>query len=267
MSSSLPLRPRLSPYPCGLRRQTLGPYDSYLFVPINGETYRFERQDTLPDTVTRGEHLFSCVEDTGFERFPWEVYEVEEYPDHTFLWAETEPDFTSLYQYAPPKRSAPDALEEARREDIVIMEDGDVASGQASWQDFVEKTQAGEEASIRVGHYYTLDAQNSHPAYYEAHKEDYPILYTIELTYNGELFTVKWEENGQPITREYRYLMHYSGNAPTATAIYKSHERYVLTNDDTVAWEEITHGLVSSQFGDYIDHYSVYTDLQYKGEE
>lgn len=243
-----------------------GPYDSYLFVPIGGETYRYERYDTVPGTATRGEHILSCVEDTGFEQFQWEVYAVEEYPDCSFVWAEAEPDFTSLYQYSPPKRSEPGALEQARSDGIVIMEDGDVKSGQQAWLDFVKKTQSGEKASVLVGHYYTLNEETSHPDYYEAHKEDYPILYLIDLRYDGELFSVSWEENGGTITREYRYLMHYTGDAPTATATYKSHERYVLTNDNTVTWEDLMHGMASSQFGDYIDHYSAYTDLTHKDE-
>ena len=54
--------------------------------------------------------------------------------------------------------------------------------------------------------------------------------------------------------------MRYEGKPESKTAAYDSFLRYVLTNDESVTWEEIFSGMVSSQFGAYIDHYSVYTD-------
>ena len=39
-------------------------------------------------------------------------------------------------------------------------------------------------------------------------------------------------------------------------------ERYVLTNENTVTWEDIVNGMLSSQSGDAIDHYSVYTVME-----
>lgn len=57
--------------------------------------------------------------------------------------------------------------------------------------------------------------------------------------------------------------MYYIGEAPAAKkASYDTVARYVLTNDDKVSWEELQGGLYSSQLGDFIDHYTVYKELQ-----
>jgi hypothetical protein len=58
--------------------------------------------------------------------------------------------------------------------------------------------------------------------------------------------------------------MRYEGKAETHDATYTSYVKYVLVNDDKVTWNDITHGMLSSQFGDYIPHSQIYTDLVYK---
>jgi hypothetical protein len=40
----------------------------------------------------------------------------------------------------------------------------------------------------------------------------------------------------------------------------------VLTHDDTVTYDRLQYGLYSSQLGDYIDHFEVYSDYQFKPE-
>lgn len=47
-------------------------------------------------------------------------------------------------------------------------------------------------------------------------------------------------------------------------ATYKSYIRYVLTNDDSVTWQDLVDGLTSSRWGDYIDHKSVRTEYIYE---
>jgi hypothetical protein len=58
--------------------------------------------------------------------------------------------------------------------------------------------------------------------------------------------------------------MRYEGKAETNRAIYSSYVRYVLVNDDKVTWDDIIHGMLSSRFGDYIPHRSIYTDLRFE---
>ncbi len=252
----------MQPADCGLT----GAFDAYLYVPLEGGTYRYERVDEPGEKATKGEQLYSFVEDTGFDQYDWEVYAVKEYPDYSHVWAESGEDYAQLYRYSPLKRSEDNALNAAREEGCVIMEDGDVTSGQETWMAFVAETEQGRPASVKVAHYHTLDPERCDPTYYAAYKEDYPVLYINELTYDGEDFTLRWKEQEKQYERTYRYLMRYEGEAPAATATFDAYLHYVLTNDDTVTWEELQHGILSSQFGDYIDHFTIYTDLQRDAE-
>lgn len=253
----------MQPTDCGLT----GAFDAYLYVPLDGGTYRYERVDEPGEKVTKGKQIYSFVEDTGFDQYDWQVYAVKEYPECSHVWAESGLDYAQLYRYSPPKRSDDDALEMAREAGCVIMEDGDVTSGQDTWMAFVEETEQGNITSVMVAHYHTLNPERCDPTYYAAYKEDYPVLYINELTYDGEAFTLRWEEQDKQYERTYRYLMRYTGNAPKQTsATFDTYLRYVLTNDNTVTWEELQWGMFSSQFGDYIDHFTIYTDLERDAE-
>lgn len=253
----------MQPTDCGLT----GAFDAYLYVPLEGGTYRYERVDMPDEKASKGKQIYSFVEDTGFDQYDWQVYAVKEYPDYSHVWAESGLDYAQLYRYSPPKRSEDNALEMAREDGCVIMEDGDVTSGQETWMDFVAETERSNAASVKVAHYHTLNPERSDPTYYAAYKEDYPVLYINELTYDGEAFTLRWEEQDKQYERTYRYLMRYTGNAPKQTsATFDTYLRYVLTNDNTVTWEELQWDMLSSQFGDYIDHFTIYTDLKRDAE-
>ena len=92
-------------------------------------------------------------------------------------------------------------------------------------------------------------------------KEDYPILYRFHLEFDGETYTLRWTEEETEYVRTYRYLMHYRGDSSDAEE-REFEERYVLTNENTVTWEDIVNGMLSSQSGDAIDHYSIYTVME-----
>lgn len=156
------------------------------------------------------------------------------------------------------------SLAQAKNDGCVVHEDGDVTAGKEVWDAyFVKATEAGESAAVRLGFYYTLgDPSHYDPEYYESIKADYPRFYLMDLTYDGEAYTLRWLEDGKEVIRTYRYMLRYEGEAETPYATYDSYVRYVLVNDDTVTWEDILHGLYSSQSGAYIDHYSVYTDME-----
>lgn len=87
------------------------------------------------------------------------------------------------------------------------------------------------------------------------------MIYIFNLTYDGIGYTLHWREGNTEQVRNYKYLMHYTGDAPTTYATYDTYARYVLTNDNTVTWEDIFQGMISSQIGQSIEHYSIYTDL------
>lgn len=239
-----------------------GAFDSYLYVPLDGETYRFECIDMTPENVTVDKLLDEFTETSDPENVDWKVYSLKEYPNHSVVLAVAGEDYKSLYQYSPSKRSDSNALQQAKESGYVVMEDGDVTSGQQVWQDFVNATQEGNYASVEIAHYYTLDPESCSEEYYEAYREDYPVIYIFNLTYDGIGYTLHWREGNTEHVRNYQYLMHYTGEASTAYATYNTYTRYVLTNDNTVTWEDIFQGMISSQSDQAIEHYSIYTDLE-----
>ncbi len=255
-----------------------GMWNGYLFLPISGETYRYEQTDADPGMAVQGELLDSFTEQTGTETVSWEIYSVQESPEHSVVLAKAQTDrgvlsasdvVTAteesqnryLYRYSPAKRSEPDALQKAKDDGCAVMEDGYASFGQEIWQTFVETAEKGQKASVQVAHYYTLDEEGSSREYYQSVKEDYPILYRFHLEFDGETYTLRWIEEETEYVRTYRYLMHYRGDGSDAEE-REFEERYVLTNDNTVTWEDIVNGMLSSQSGDAIDHYSVYTVME-----
>lgn len=158
-------------------------------------------------------------------------------------------------------------VEQAKADGCVVHEGGDVTSGQEVWEAFAETVSAGKAASVRLASYYTLDDPSRYdPEYYESVKDRYPLLFIQDLTYDGAAYTLRWFEEDGEILETYQYLMRYEGEAESPHAAYGSYVRYVLTNDDSVTWEKLVWGMLSSRFGDYIPHHSAYTDLIWRDE-
>lgn len=156
------------------------------------------------------------------------------------------------------------SLEQAKKDGCVVHEDGDVTQGKDVFKAFMNASESGKPGTVRLAFHYTLgDPSRYDPAYYESIKDDYPVMYVRDLSFDGKEYTIRWYEDGKEISKNYQYLLAYQGAAETPGAAYQSYERYVLTNDEAVTWPELMYGLVSSQFGDYIDHESVCTDLIY----
>lgn len=241
-----------------------GLFDSYLYLTIDGATYRYERQTTDTESVEAGELIDTLYENTGFETYSYDVYSVAGCDDLSMVLAVNTQHGGGVYRYSPSKRCDDSALQEAKVAGYVVMEDGDVTSGQESWLNFYETTRQGKGASITVAHYHTLDPDGCTAQYYEAYKEDYPCLFLLDLTYDGEKYTLSWNEYGTQYVRTYEYLMRYVTNnySVTSSALPENTLRYVLTHDNKVTWEDLINGLYSSQSGAYIDHYSIYTDRE-----
>ena len=239
-----------------------GAFDRYLYVPLEGQIYRYERTDLNISSVTKGDLIYSFTEEADPENVDWNVYVLEEYPDKSAVLAIAGTDYKCVYEYSPSKRCDTDALDQAIDAGYVVHVDGDVTSGQEIWENFVDATKEEVASSVQVAKYYTLEKENCGEEYYEANKEDYPALYLLDLAFDGEGYTLKWNEGNKQYIRTYKYLMHYTGEASTAQATFDTYSRYVLVNNNNVTWEEILKGAFSSQFGDYIDHHSVYVDLE-----
>ena len=169
----------------------------------------------------------------------------------------------------PPLEELPAdySLEQAREDGCVVHEDGDIASGQEAWEDFLKASSAGKAAAVRLANYYTLDDPSRYdPEYYESIKDDYPLLYISDLSFDGKTYTVSSLESGERWERSFSYLKKYEDKAESPGALYDSYIRYVLVNDDSVTWEQLMHGALSSQFGAGIPFHSVYTDYIYNGQ-
>ncbi len=150
------------------------------------------------------------------------------------------------------------SLEQAKADGCVTHENGDVTQGKEVFETFYNTTKSGKADAVRLAFYYTLDEPSRYaPDYYESIKDNYPILYSQDLSFDGKEYTLRWYEDGEEITKTYSFLMKYEGQAESPNALYTSYVRYVLTNDDTVTWQELMYGMLSSQFGDYIDHKTV----------
>ena len=237
-----------------------GAFDTYLYVPLGDSTYRYELLTSNTSSVTVGELLYSFTENADPFDVEWNVYEVKESPDHRIVYVATENDYIQLYQYSPSKRVDSNALQSAKENGCIVMEDGNCTWGAKQWEEFYEMTQNGKSRSVKLAHYWTLNPDNCDKTYYEVHKEDYPSMYVLDLVYDGKTFTLSWTEQGVSYQRQYKYLMKYEGTL--SAKMPQTATRYVLTNDNTVTWDDLLWGLLSSQYGDYIDHFSIYTDTE-----
>ena len=159
------------------------------------------------------------------------------------------------------------SLNDATEDGCVIFENGDITSGDKFWDSFVEQTKAGKEAFVRYCNYYTIDDPAGYaPEYYEQIKEEYPKMYVNDLTYDGKVYVVRWFEENEEIVKEFKYMMKYTDEPESSTATYEYCTRYVLTNDNTVSWKDISYGMYSSYSSAFIDHLTVYSDYVYKDE-
>jgi hypothetical protein len=154
------------------------------------------------------------------------------------------------------------SLDDVKSDNCVVFEDGDITYGQPEWDSFIKKIENGKSATVRLGFYYTLgDPSGYSEEYYEEIKDDYPILFINDLSFDGREYIIESIEDGQLMSKEYKYLLKYDGQ-PRVSAVFSKYTYYVLVNDNTVTWDDIEHGMLSSKFGDFIDHYRVYSDLE-----
>ena len=235
-----------------------GFYGGYLFTNFNGATYRYALTEANPQSVTADQLLLTFSEETPIEGIAWEVYSLKEYPNGSKVLAISGTNSAWLCEYAPPQRAEEGALEAVRAAGYVIEEDCILTDGQGAWNEFYENTQRGEQASIHVAHYLTLDPDRTVATTYEAYKQDYPSLFIDELTYDGEKFILRTESK----VTVYEYLMRYdiSGTPLAGHTEHKQVIHYVLAHDPSHTYEELFLSLASSALGAAIPHYTICTE-------
>lgn len=159
------------------------------------------------------------------------------------------------------------SLSDVKKSGCVVFEDGDITDGEEGWEEFLAKVENKEPATVRIANYYILDEEKCDSEYYESAKDEYPMLFIHELSYDGESYTIRWFEEGEEISRNYKYMKKMVEEPVSDSAEFLFSIEYVLLNDETVTKEDIFRGLISSQMGAAIDHYTVFTDYVYEGDE
>lgn len=146
----------------------------------------------------------------------------------------------------------------------VILEDLFCTYGEELWQEFYKSVTGNKPASVKIICYYTLNKEGVSSEYYEAEKDNYPVICLNEVDYDGKKFTITTRDikKAEPeAVKEYQFLKRYIGKPSSPFAIFSYYEYYVLVNDNSVTWPDIEYGILSSRMGDYIDHYTVFEKI------
>jgi hypothetical protein len=162
-----------------------------------------------------------------------------------------------------PYNEIPDnySLDDAKNDNLVVYENGNITAGQSVWDNFVAQTKKDNPCFVRLAFYYTLgDPERYSPEHYEEIKDDYPVLYIQDLKFDGKNYNLYFVEDGHEYSFTYKYMKKIEGKPSSSTAVYSDYIYYVLLNDDTVtAWEQIERSIFSSYSGDFIDYKKVYS--------
>ncbi|MCR5828790.1 MAG: hypothetical protein K6F93_00375 [Lachnospiraceae bacterium] len=141
--------------------------------------------------------------------------------------------------------------------------------GRELMDEFLKKVENCESADIRIAKVYDA-SENMSPELELAIKQDYPCLFLSEIRFDGLRYTVfpinkidgeyvRAEREGiDSNTTSWKYLKRMNDIPRGKSARYKSAERYVLVNDDTLTWEDLIHGMISNRFGDFIPFEEVF---------
>ena len=151
----------------------------------------------------------------------------------------------TVYSYAPLESLSGNYNRSQAAEDhVVIMQDGTDIQNQQVWRSFLANTSAGQPALVRC---MVVDSYLNTQSIYD-------------VTYDGFLYTLRWMDKGSVQTLSFKHLLRYQGNTyddPNAI------DRYVLTMDKNVTWEDIQWGMVSQNPNDAVSHKVVYQELTY----
>ena len=138
--------------------------------------------------------------------------------------------------------------EQAMLDGCLVSRDGEATDNIEAFRDFVDRCNRGTAGFFRIVNWYYGDD---------------PHYIAKDLTFDGAKYIISWLEDGQRQTREYAYLRHFTGEKEQENIAYDAYEHYVLVNDPNVTWQELWEGTISSRFGAYIDHMTIFTDYIY----
>lgn len=185
-----------------------------------------------------------------------QLQKVKQPEDSAVWWLEEGAVFRYWEQTAEAVLPADEALARAKEEGMVVMEELKCTGGKDFWEAFTDSVAQKEPGQVICVNYYPAsqaEEEGPSPA----------VLYFTTLSYDGSAFTltVRNSEEETPETQDetYRYLMHYEGEGP-AGALFSTYDYWVLTDDDTLTWEQLERSLYSSDSADFIRHHTVFAD-------
>lgn len=207
----------------------------WLYGSLPSGYYRIGKTVTLQ---VNGENVKSS---TVYGEFLLKVKDSEE----TVYDASKNQPTATVYSYAPLESLSGNYNRSQAAEDhVVIMQDGTDIENQQVWRSFLANTSAGQPALVRC---MVVDTYLNTQSIYD-------------VTYDGFLYTLRWMDKGSVQTLSFKHLLRYQGNTyDDSNAI----DRYVLTMDKNVTWEDIQWGMVSQNPNDAVSHKVVYQELTY----
>ena len=165
--------------------------------------------------------------------------------------------------------SADEALSASKQSNVVVIEGSKCTSGNDVWDTFFRQVSKGDRASVLCANYYVLDKDRVSSELYEAEKDKYPQLFFCKLEYDGQIFKVTSRQSCEEMpdkTAQFKFLSHFTGNAPEQSN-YSTYDYYVLVNDQSLTWDDIMAGMISSKLGARVEHYTVIQTYLSKKEE
>lgn len=173
-------------------------------------------------------------------------------------------DCKELY---PDNMAPEDIFASVKENNYVVFENLRLTSGGEVWQAFYEKVLTEEKAQVVLVDYYTPGEKSQSSAVYdEKSEEEYPMLFFTSLVYLPKdgffVGSLGYQEEEPERIESYPYLLHLEGNAPTPQATFSRYDRYVLSDNNTVTWEQLERQMFSSVISDTnVRFTSVYCDL------
>lgn len=150
-----------------------------------------------------------------------------------------------LYTYEPLDSLPKDySHRQAAADNVVILSNGTGVENRDIWLSFVYRTSMGETGSVRCLHYNTADSSQS----------------VYDIIYDGVFYTMHWFEGGEEKNLSFKHLLHVKGDPYSDT---NAADRYILTMDKNVTWDDIQWGMVSDNPNDAIAHKVVYLERSY----
>ena len=154
---------------------------------------------------------------------PWAVDNgrLNEFMEH-LLSMSPENSTYEIYNVAPLEDLTEHySVEEAMIDRVVIIMDGDARYNEAEWWDFLEKTRAGEAATVRLMHYYSPQESVS----------GFKVIY--ELIYDGSAYDLNHVENGRHYSERFTHLI-YHKESPGPDDDWDMYEYYTLIGKESV---------------------------------